>query len=117
MLHLVLALALTGLAGCAPPVPVLPAPDGELPADGSGPRWAVEIHSDDDLARAEDAASVARGRFDDVVTVQPIGGIHHVRVGEFRTHEEAAELAVVARELGYRSARVVTLEVEAPTAP
>ena len=117
MLHLVLVLALTGLAGCAPPVPVLPAPDGEVPADGSGPRWSVEIDSDDDLARAEDMASVARLRFDDVVTVEPIGGVHHVRVGEFRTHEEAAELAVVARELGYRSARVVTLGLGGAAGP
>ena len=50
-----------------------------------------------------------RLRFDDPVTVAQFGGAHHVRVGDFRTQEEAAEFAGIVRESGFRSARAVSV--------
>lgn len=97
-------------AGCTPRAPSLPAPGTDPAAGGAEmPRWTVELHSGE-RAAAEDAASDARLRFDEPVTVVPIGGVHHVRVGAFRTEEDAEAFAHVARERGYRSARAVSVE-------
>lgn len=110
----ILALIVSG--GCAPPVPVLPAPDGESAVEAAQ-RWTVEVHSGEDLARAEEIASSARLRFDDPVTVVAVGGNHHVRIGAFRTRQEADDLASVARERGYRSAHVVAIGPGEPSRP
>jgi hypothetical protein len=100
-----LAVLLSWTAGCAPHVPTLPAPAADPAAGGGEPApWTVEVHSGD-RAAAEDVASDARLRFDEAVTVVPIGGLHHVRIGSFRTEKEAEAFARVARERGYRSAR------------
>jgi hypothetical protein len=104
-------------AACAPRAPSLPAPSADPAAAGEAqPRWAVEVHSGD-LAGAEDVASDARLRFEEPVTVVPIGGTHHVRVGEFRTEAEAEVFAHLARERGYRSARPVPLAEQGPASP
>jgi hypothetical protein len=109
-LALVLAALVACAAACAPRAPSLPVPEADPSAGGDEKaRWTVEVHSGD-LAGAEDVASDARLRFDEPVTVVPIGGAHHVRVGGFRTEEEAEAFARVARERGYRSARPVPLE-------
>ncbi len=93
--------------GCAPLAPVLPSPNTD-PSPDRQHLWTVEVHSVDDAAQAEEAASAARLRFDEPVTVEHIGGTYHVRVGRFKTEDEAGAFSDVARERGYRGAHAVS---------
>jgi hypothetical protein len=105
------------MAGCTPRAPSLPVPAADPSAGGAeAAQWTVELHSGE-RAAAEDVASDARLRFDEPVTVVPIGGAHHVRVGAFRTEVDAEAFAKIARERGYRSARPVSLEAGSAGGP
>lgn len=100
--------------GCSPRAPVLPAPGTGPGTPVAGPRWTVELHSGPDGGRAEEIASQAQLRFEETVSVVEIGGEHHVRVGDLRTEAEARQLAEIARERGYRSARAVPAPTTQP---
>ncbi len=99
---------------------VTPAPPTSAPAPASGAQmvavqgFRVQLFASQSPEIAEEFRAAAAGQLAMTCHVTPEQGLHKVRVGDFRTREEADAALKKIRAAGYPEAWVVKAFIEAP---
>lgn len=91
-----------------PPTPVVSIPQVTPPASPATTYgYRVQIFASSSRENAERIANNAKASFTHGIYVEPEDNLFKVRIGDFITKEEAAQLKAKANQLGFRGAFVV----------